>query len=72
MDEQNKFWEKEKRTGGREKQKENIPRKFEPKAPVKVLQKGKQLMTTIPRQAPTRPKMIGMLKVNTTHGLMVI
>ena len=52
----NKFWEEEKRRGEREKQKENIPRKFEPKTLVKVLQRGKQPLTTIPRQAPTRPR----------------
>ena len=51
MDEENKFWE-EKRRGERE----NIPRKFEPKAPAKVLQRGKQPMTAIPSQAPTRPR----------------
>ena len=51
VDEQNKFWEEEKRRGEREKQKENIPRKF-----VNVLQRGKQPMTTIPRQVPTGPR----------------
>ena len=56
MDEQNKFWEKEKRRGEREKQKENIPKKFEPKTPVKVLQRCKQSMTAIPSQAPIRPR----------------
>ena len=56
MDEQNKFWEEEKRRGERVKQKENIPRKFEPKTPVKVLQRGKQSRTAIPSQAPTRPR----------------
>ena len=49
MDEQNKFWE-------REKQKESIPRKFDPKTPVKVLQRGKQPMTAIPSQTPKRPR----------------
>ena len=56
MDEQNKFWEEEKRRGEREKQKESIPRKFEPQTPVKVLQRGKQSMTAIPSQTPKRPR----------------
>ena len=56
VDEQNKFWGEEKRRGEKEKQKENIPRKFEPKTPVKVLQRDKQPIITIPRQAPTRPR----------------
>ena len=33
-----------------------MPRKFEPKTPVKVLQRGKQPMTAIPSQAPKRPR----------------
>ena len=41
MDEQNKFWEEEEKRKDREKQKESIPRKFEPKTPMKVLQRGK-------------------------------
>ena len=40
----------------REKQKESIPRKFEPKTPVKVLQRGKQSITAVPNQAHNRPK----------------
>ena len=45
VDEQNKFWKEEKERREREKQKESIPRKFEPNAPVKVLQRGKQFMS---------------------------
>ena len=53
VDEQNKFWEKEKK--GKRKTK-SIPRKFELKTPVKVLQRGKQPITAIPSQTSKRPR----------------
>ena len=56
MDEQNKFWKKEKKRGEREKQKESIPRKFKPKTPVKVLQRGKQSITAMPGQTPKKSR----------------
>ena len=56
MDEQNKFWKEEEKRKDREKQKESIPRKFEPKTPVKILQRGKQSITAVPNQAHNRPK----------------
>ena len=56
VDEQNKFWEEEKKRREREEQKESIPRKFKPKASVKVLQRGKQSVTAIPSQTPKRPR----------------
>ena len=56
VDEQNKFWEEEEKRKDRDKQKESIPRKFEPETPVKVLQRGKQSITTVPSQAHKRPK----------------
>ena len=56
MDEQNKFCKEEKKRREREKQKESIPRKFEPKTPVKVLQRGKQPITATPNQTPKRPR----------------
>ena len=37
VDEQNKFWKEEEKRKDREKQKESVPRKFEPKTPVKIL-----------------------------------
>ena len=72
VDEQNKFWEEEKRRGEREKQKEDIPRKFEPKTSVKVLQRSKQSMTAIPSQTPKSQEMIGMLQVKIIHGTMAM
>ena len=33
-----------------------MPRKFEPKAPVKILQRGKQSITAVPSQAHKKPK----------------
>ena len=56
VDEQNKFWKEEEKRKDREKQKESIPRKFEPKTPVKILQRGKQSITAVPSQAHKRPK----------------
>ena len=56
VDEQNKFWKEEEKRKDREKQKEIIPRKFEPKTPVKILQRGKQSITAVPGQAHNRPK----------------
>ena len=47
VDEQNKFWEE---------QKGNLPRKFEPKTPVRILQRGKQSTTVKSTQAPRRPR----------------
>ena len=56
MNEQNKFWKEEEKRKDREKQKESVPRKFEPKAPVKIFQRGKQSITAVPSQAHNRPK----------------
>ena len=56
MDEQNEFWKVEEKRKDREKQKESVPRKFEPKAPVKILQRGKQSIAAVPSQAHNRPK----------------
>ena len=39
VNEQNKYWKEEEKRKDREKQKESVPRKFEPKAPVKILQR---------------------------------
>ena len=72
MDEQNKFWEEERKRKEREKQKESIPRKFEPKTPVKVLQRGKQSMTAIPSQTPKRPRDDRFAKVKIIHGTMAM
>ena len=55
MDEQNKFWKEEEKRKDRKKQKESVPRKFEPKTPVKILQ-GKQSITVVPSRAHNRPK----------------
>ena len=51
MEEQNEFFKKEK-----EKQKEVVPVKFEPRGPVKILQRKKYASTTIPSQIPRRPR----------------
>ena len=56
VDEQNKFWKEEEKGKEREKQKESIPRKFEPKMPVKILQRGKQSITVVPSQVHKRLK----------------
>ena len=56
VNEQNKFWKVEEKRKDRGKQKESVPRKFEPKTPVKILQRGKQSITTVPSQAHNRPK----------------
>ena len=51
VEEQNEFFKKEK-----EKQKEGVPVKFEPRGPVKILQRQKYASTTIPSQIPRRPR----------------
>ena len=51
VEEQNEFFKKEK-----EKQKEGVPVKFEPRGPVKILQRQKYASTTIPNQIPRRPR----------------
>ena len=51
VEEQNKFFKNEK-----EKQKEGIPVKFEPRGPVKILQRQRYASTTIPSQTPRRPR----------------
>ena len=56
VDEQNKFWKEEEKRKDRGKQKKSIPRKFEPKSPVKILQRGKQSITVLPHEAHKRPK----------------
>ena len=56
MVEQNKFWKEEEKRKDKEKQKGSVPRKFEPKTPVKILQRGKQSITTVPSQAHERPR----------------
>ena len=56
VDEQDKFWKEEEKRKDRVKQKESVPRKFEPKTPVKILQRGKQSITAVPSQAHNRPK----------------
>ena len=57
MDEQNKFWKVEEKRKDRKKQKESVPRKSKtPKTSVKILQRGKQSITTVPSQAHNGPK----------------
>ena len=51
VEEQNEYFKKEK-----EKQKEGIPVKFEPRGPVEILQRQKYASTTIPNQIPRRPR----------------
>ena len=51
MEEQNEYFKKEK-----EKQKEGVPVKFEPRGPVQILQRQKYASTTIPNQIPRRPR----------------
>ena len=51
VEEQNEYFKKEK-----EKQKEEVPVKFEPRGPVKILQRQKYASTTIPNQIPRRPR----------------
>ena len=51
VEEQNEFFKKEK-----EKQKEGVPVKFEPRGPTKILQRKKYASTTIPNQVPRRPR----------------
>ena len=51
VEEQNEFFKKEK-----EKQKEGVHVKFEPRGPVKILQIQKYATTTIPSQIPRRPR----------------
>ena len=51
VEEQNEFFKKE-----NEKQKEGVPVKFEPKGPIKILQRKKYASTTIPNQVPRRPR----------------
>ena len=45
MNDQNKFWEKK-----RESLEETMPKVFEPQAPVKILQRGKQPQTEVAKQ----------------------
>ena len=56
VEEQNKFFKKEKARKEKEKQKEEITAKFEPKGPVKILQRQRYTSTIIPGQTPRRPK----------------
>ena len=51
VEEQNEFFKKE-----NEKQKEGLPVKFEPRGPIKILQRKKYTSTTIPNQVPRRPR----------------
>ena len=51
VEEQNKFFKKEK-----EKQKEGVPVEFEPRGPVKILQRQKYASTTRPNQIHRRPR----------------
>ena len=51
VEDQNEYSKKEK-----EKQKERAPVKFEPRGPVKILQRQKYASTTIPNQIPRRPR----------------
>ena len=51
VEEQNEFFKKKK-----EKQKEGVPVKFEPRGPIKILHRKKYTSTTILNQAPRRPR----------------
>ena len=52
VEEQNKFFKKEKERKEKEKQKEGVPARFEPKAPVRILQRQRYISTIIPDQIP--------------------